>query len=429
MIVGTSCTALVKHIARNLYHTNNLTEANLLAFPLSLSHGYPSLVLLFACLDELFPDEGWDKAAHTNIIKIKESIEMQGLSNLSLFSGLSGICFAIDAASRNKTRYQKFIQTLHTYLINQISKSYFNQIEEKVTLGLPIHPELWEIISGLSGIGIYCLKAIDNEDIYNLLTKILSSLVKLATHIEIGGHKIPAWYHPSYYQFIDQDKITFPFGNFNLGMAHGIAGVMALLSIAKLNGISVKDQEYALKYFSNWLLSKKIVKNGSISWPDRISFQEEITHSKTKTGTMNAWCYGTAGVARSLYLCGKAIDSKTIQEEAIAAFESMSDVPKSPTFCHGIAGLLTLTDLMAIDSRSFQLKQRVEFLKSHLLDTYKEDRPIGFWDLELTTSNTEPQEREKIGLLDGCVGVLLTLLGPEVYPKWQPLFLINERLS
>ena len=58
--------------------------------PLTLSHGYPGLVVLFGTLDCLYPTEGWDLIAHSYVVKIIEMIEVSGVSDLSLFSGLTG---------------------------------------------------------------------------------------------------------------------------------------------------------------------------------------------------------------------------------------------------------------------------------------------------------------------------------------------------
>lgn len=68
---------------------------------LGLASGLPGVILLFSELDQLFPEDKWDEAVHVYVMKIKEVLESsENVLSPSLFSGLTGICFAIQQASR-----------------------------------------------------------------------------------------------------------------------------------------------------------------------------------------------------------------------------------------------------------------------------------------------------------------------------------------
>lgn len=407
--------------------------------PLTLSSGYPALVLLFVALDELFPSQGWDQSAHGYILAIKETLEAEGTMSLSLFGGLAGICFAVDLASKQRTRYQKLLLSLESFLIKETESSYFVPLREKIALGLPAHPELWEVISGVSGIGAYAVKNSGDPSMRTLSKEILQLVVALTGNIQIGPYSVPGWYHPRHYQFLEKDKELYPRGNFNIGMAHGVAGILAFLSIATLQGVIIEGQLEAMDRTSKWLLSKVREKQGRFFYENRIAFEEEvgIPFQKLEETPMDAWCYGTAGVARSLFLFAKATKNETVEEEAekIFCFSSRLGTFSSPTFCHGAAGLLTLTFLMAQETHSSFLKQQVEILKENLLSFYCSESPFGFKDCEpilQTRFASDPTEGEwieldKIGLLDGSVGALLALLSVETgYTAWCYPFLIQR---
>lgn len=414
--------------------------------PLSLSHGYPGILYLFASLDELSPNESWDQVAHGYVLKIKETIEMSGVTNLSLFGGLTGCCLAIQQASKGKTRYRKLLESLNNFLFQKVQDTYFSPLQEKIELKIPVSPNLYDPISGICGIGIYALKNQDCPLSIEYLQKALFFCISLTKDIKIGNHLLPGWYVPRHYQFTDSDKDFYPLGNFNLGIAHGVAGILAFLSISVLSGICINGQMEAIQKIVDWICSKKKEKKGAVSWPYRISFEEELsgTIQDFSESTMEAWCYGTAGLSRVLYLAGKALKSKDLKELSVEAFEGifqrvdLTHHFSTPSFCHGLAGFLTLTRLMARDTESIEIKKWIHKIEDAILEFYDPNHPFGFKDfepLQLENSSLNPGFEvasseiipfDKLGLLEGVSGILLSLF--PIFPKnnsWTAPFLIE----
>ncbi|WP_075884033.1 lanthionine synthetase C family protein [Candidatus Protochlamydia sp. W-9] len=390
---------------------------------LTLSHGYPGILMFFATLDEFFPDEKWDLIAHQYVIKIKEAIEAGENSDLSMFGGLTGSCLAIQQASKGKTRYQKLLNTLNSHLFNKVNEAYFDPIQEKIDLNLPIHPSLYDAISGICGIGAYALKNLDHPLALPCLTKILRMCTLLTRDIKIGSYLVPGWYIPAHYQFTEADKKAYPKGNFNLGVAHGIPGVLAFLSISAMQGILVEGQMEAIEKITHWIYSKKKYNKETPYWTYRISFEEEILNMQEDFSeiSMEAWCYGSAGIVRTLYLAGKALQNQELQQTAIENYLPINsriniNDHSTPTFCHGLAGVLTLTRLMAKDSKSADLEKFGNQLEQELLNRYNPANIFGFKDKEITfLNNSVMKERrivevDKVGLLEGVSGILLALM-------------------
>lgn len=423
----------------------NPSTSQLSWMPLSLSHGYPGLLLLFATLDQCFPEDNWDKISHQYVLKIKEVIEKEGVSDFSIFGGLSGVCFAIEQASRKKTRYQKLLGNLENYLIEGVKKDFFPLLEEKIFLGLPARMDTYDAISGVTGIGSYFLRDKASASGMTFIKKIIELLIGLCRDIRVGGQLVPGWYVPSHFQFLQHDKKIYPKGNFNLGLAHGATGILAFLSICLLNGIELPGQTETIEKIARWLQVNKRVNQWGDYWVDHIAFEKQADHSDSPF-IYDAWCYGSAGVVRALYLAGKALDAPEILQTAQSGFNAIENRIQqemsglnSPTFCHGYAGLLLMTYLMSRDLNSPSWSQLRDQLLQKLFSFYRETYPFGFKDFEPLFGDqfilnqldqAKMIEIDKVGVLEGVSGILLSLISCiSNKTDWALPFLIEGRIN
>src|SRR5262249_14295477 len=141
-----------------------------------------------------------------------------------------------------------------------------------------------------------------------------------------------------------------------------------------------------------------------------------------------AWCYGAPGVARALWLAGVSRNRREWQALAIEAMEAVYRRPTaarcidSPTFCHGVAGLLQVTARFANDTRLPAFAEAAADLAEWLLSAYEPDSLLGY-------RNWEPggARVDQAGLLDGAPGVLLALLAAstDVEPSWDRAILLS----
>jgi len=113
---------------------------------------------------------------------------------------------------------------------------------------------------------------------------------------------------------------------------------------------------------------------------------------------------------------------------AVEAMESVYRRPiaarqiDSPTFCHGVAGLLQITLRFANDTRLPVFAEAAAGLTEGLLSAYEPESLLGY-------RNWEPggTRVDQPGLLDGAPGVLLVLLAAssKVEPSWDRAFLLS----
>ncbi|AYB39516.1 lanthionine synthetase C family protein [Brevibacillus laterosporus] len=396
----------------------------------TLSHGYPGTILMFAELDRHFPEEGWNIVAHEHLLALQETIREVGVSGASMFGGIAGICFATMVASRNRKNYQRFLGQLDQLIAKRAVHLIENEHVRYQERG-GSNPHIYDVIQGVSGIGRYLLANKQISELYSALKNVLDYLVNLSQPIKLSnGSKIPGWYLTQDMQYLERDKKRYPKGNFNVGLAHGIPGPLALLSLAMREGIEVPGQRDAIRRIAEWLLRWQENDEYGIIWRDRVGLEEELGQISQPLIRRDAWCYGTPGVARSLYLAGEALQDLSYCELAIRAYDDVFKRPENHwnlyanTFCHGKAGLLQMTMRMAMVTDDERFQPHIEYLTEKLLEEFNPSLPFGYQDIEPV--GDEIIRLNKAGLLEGVAGIGLTLLSAssKQEPIWDHPFLL-----
>jgi hypothetical protein len=135
-------------------------------------------------------------------------------------------------------------------------------------------------------------------------------------------------------------------------MAHGIAGILALLSGAMRSGIQVDGHAKAVSELCATFDRYRQGSGACPWWPALISFAEY------DNGTVNSgrqgrpsWCYGTPGHARAQQLAGLALGDhermrlaeRALAERALAGCvldRKVTGLLTDASLCHGWAGVV-----------------------------------------------------------------------------------------
>ena len=280
----------------------------------------------------------------------------------------------------------------------------------------------FDVISGASGIGAYLLR----RDPYEVLPQVLTGLVSLA-ELRDGP---PRWMTPPDLLGDPSMVRQFPSGNLNCGLAHGIPGPLALLALSLRGGVEVPGHADAVRQLADWLLGHRADDQWGVNWPAAIPVTPPGARGDPGQlpPTRSAWCYGSPGVARALWLAGEALDDQGLRDFAVEAMQAVFRRPiperriESPTYCHGIAGLLQIVLRFAIDTGLPTFSGAAADLVDELLAAYEPDRPLAFASIE---PGSNPVDRA--GLLDGAPGVAMALLAAatDIEPAWDRLFLLS----
>lgn len=442
---NTNVLELIKSIAKTLadpeevirivYHEDNKHEGLRTGLQLwddiSLAGGSSGLILLFSALDTLFPGEKWDESAHKYILKIKTYLESgKWYNNLSLYGGISGVCFAVDMASKGGQRYARFLEQLEQLLLNSFQKQYLEPILSYFDQHKPVPPSLYDLISGIAGAGLYLLKKQEKPGFEELIKKIINTLLRLTKPLTVQGYEVPGWFISQEDQFNEQDKAHYSEGCFNVGLAHGIPSILGFLSLCYLHGFQEPKLKQTIEILTKWVISKRTQSKMGFSWPTAVPFLEEIgSKPSTDFHTRDAWCYGAPGVIMSLILASKVLNKKEISSIILPSVHSIIQRPREhrglpgPMVCHGIAGLLMIIHQIAESTQDSLCLSFIQELKTKLLSYYSEEHPFGFKDYD-PTGRGYYKLLDRPGLLEGSSGPLLTLLSVETgFSKWQLPFL------
>ncbi|NEW08669.1 lanthionine synthetase C family protein [Paenibacillus sp. SYP-B3998] len=395
----------------------------------SLSSGYPGICVYYSLMDHYFPDEDWASVGHDFLSRSINVIKSNGDLNISLWSGLAGIGFAAYSLSKNGTCYQGLLKQINDLILNKAEKLLDVTLNNVQNGSVYVHD--YDVISGWAGIGRYLLLFKDIPKVKETLLYIIDYFISLSQHRISGENKVPNWYVPSQNLSLDE-KLRFKDGYFNLGLAHGIPGPLAFLSQACIDGFEVKGLKEAIQHFAEWILEWELKdESGGIYLPLILELGEVVSQKVENKAHKEAWCYGTPGLMRAIWLAGKALKNEEWKAKAIESYKSTLLRPQerwdiySPTFCHGYAGLLHLTSSIYQDSNDDFFKKPILNLTRDIVKMYDENSPFLFHDIHKNSKGNDILNMP--GLLDGSVGiglVLATLIKPNLIP-WDICLLTN----
>lgn len=386
----------------------------------SVSYGNAGLAILCAALDACFPEEGWDREGHAHLSLAATSLTTQPLRTLGLFDGLCGVAFAAWMLSRNGARYQHLLTSLDEQIVARTLTSTTQVLAQQHGFA----SGQYDVISGLAGIGAYLLCRRAHPPVAQALITVLRILVCLSEE-EAG---IPHWYTPPGRIIQERWRGQYPDGLLNCGLAHGVAGPLALLALAKREAVEVEGLEAAIDRLAIWLAEHRVDDEWGVNWPAFYPAGHTLAASLPLVPARSAWCYGNPGIARALWLAGEALDRSAYHELALAAMGAVYHKPialrqiNAPTFCHGTAGVLAITLRFAQETGLSNFREASQELTEQLFAQYDPSSLLGFCNLEEDHTRVDQP-----GLLMGAAGVLLVLLAActDQTPAWDRLFLLS----
>ncbi|GAA3348787.1 lanthionine synthetase C family protein [Amorphoplanes nipponensis] len=311
----------------------------------------------------------------------------------SLFHGAPAIAFVLATTDHPQLANARAITAQATATI---ARHRLKAAHRRIDRGEQPHYAEYDLIRGLTGFGVV-LRRLGNHDTLRL---ILHYLVRLTEPL----HELPGWWchHGPH-----NDQPPLDGGHANLGMAHGIPGPLALLSLTLREGITVAGQTAAIGRICSWLDTWQQHLNGTTWWPQTLT-RTELHHGKpAQQGPLRpSWCYGTPGIARAQQLAALALDDPERGRRSETAFASCVTDPAQTeqlvdrSLCHGTAGLAATARRITADARA----------------------PIPLPVVEQLHQNAPRATDEPHGLLEGTTGV--ELVGLSTTTAWDTCLLL-----
>ncbi|MFD0278972.1 lanthionine synthetase C family protein [Kitasatospora sp. NPDC127111] len=406
--------------------------------PYGLAGGDPGIALLCAYLDRCRPEQGWDRVGHGFLATGLEGAGLVGAGtgapaarragelNTGLFSGLGGTAFAVAALSRDGTRYRRALGALDDELAPRA-----RTVAARLAADRPGRPVSdFDLVSGASGLAAALLPRGPRGSLPRPLDASLSALLGALVRLAVPDGMAARWATPPELLGDPSTRATYPYGNLNCGLAHGIPGPLAVLALALETGHRVPGQVEAVRYLADWLTVHRTDDAWGINWPSAFPLlpPDGQPPAPPPVPGRSSWCYGSPGIARALWHAGVALDDERLRALAVEALTDVLRRPPSarwlysPTFCHGVAGLLQVVLRFAHDIRLPQFVTGAEHLVDQLLARFEPARPLGYAAVEPGDNRVD-----RPGLLDGAAGVAMVLLAAatDAEPGWDRLFLLS----
>jgi len=416
--------------------------------PASLAYGWPGTAVLYGQLARYDPQ--WTRVAHHHLTAAARALSTRA-GTRGVWNGLSAVAFAAETCAVRDGDYRK----LRGQLISRVASGQL-RAPAATPSGPGVLWETYDVISGPAGTGRLLLDAVDDHSTAQIdeavvvqarqaLTEMLNRLVRITEPVEVDGERVPGWWVRPELQ-PDAERTSHPRGHFNFGLAHGVAGPLALLALATERGHIVPGQIEAMNTIARWLCRWARTDEAGPYWTTLIGWDEEIDPGRPRvTMARSAWCYGAPGIAVALHRAGAVLGEAKLRDLAVRALHAVIDRAErdwrltGPGMCHGYGGLLNIFTRIAEAEDDPVLRAGALRVASRVLDHADENAPFVFPDVVPEPNAGRGLVRvNTAGLLDGAAGAGCALLsvipptllapGGQVRPAgrpWDRVFLLG----
>ncbi|HEX4964378.1 MAG TPA: lanthionine synthetase C family protein [Thermoanaerobaculia bacterium] len=372
-----------------------------------LAGGTAGLALFFSYLDQARPEEGFDELA---MELLEEAVTATAESPLlpSLYSGFSGVGWIMEHLRGRLYEDEE-------------GEDSGEEVAAALAEHVGITPWLghYDLISGLVGFGVYARERLPRSGGKECLRRVVERLSELAEH---GPHGATWLTGPG---LMPQREVDlFPAGSYNLGLAHGVPGVIALLGVAQESGI---ESQPLLDDAVAWLLAQKLPAD------EESVFGYSVAAGVEQGSSRVAWCYGDLGIAASLLVAARAIGESDWEREALAithraaarSLESSGVIDAG--LCHGAAGVAHLFNRLHQATGDPALGDAARRWIDQTLALRTPGVGIGGYQMWVPDEDRNLGWRDDPGFLTGSLGVGLALLAAatEVEPEWDRVLQVS----
>lgn len=400
---------LVHEIARALRDPSVRIPAKPNATHYSLGSGAAGIALFFAYLHRAEPTKGHDDVARDALDEAANGLESVDM-RAGLYAGISGVAWAV--------------AHLRGMILPEEDEGLFEAIDDALEELLEVTPWTgnFDLVEGLVGYAVYALERLPDPRAESLLERIVEHLDQTARRTADGV----AWWTSPHLLHPVQQRNT-PEGYYNLGVAHGIPGVIALLSRVAASGVARSRCSGLAQEATRWLLRQQL----PAGLDSRFGAWKNLVDPPSSARM--AWCYGDPGIAVALHSAARhleqageprppwADDFLQLARESALRPAGQSLVADTP-LCHGSIGLAHLYNRMRIATGEEVFERAARFWIDYTFEHLHPDLGIaGFASSEPGGWKTRP------GFLGGAAGAGLALLAAvtPIAPEWDRILLAS----
>ncbi len=375
----------------------------------SLGGGDAGIALFFAYLAEAFPGEGYEDTA---LELLERAIDGMGRfeSWPALYSGFPGVAWVVEH--------------LQGRLLDPAEGDPCEGVAVSLQSYLDRSPwrDDFDLIRGLVGLGVFALERRPRSAGERCLELAVARLGEICER----GPQGFAW-RSAPEHLVPELRATSPEGHYNLGVAHGLPGVIALLGQAHAAGVAQDDARSLLAGAVDWLLAQEQPPGAGSLYP----YSVDPGGGESKP-TRLAWCYGDLGIAAALLVAARSAGVPAWEQRALAIARAAAARPVEASgvvdigLCHGAAGAAHLFNRLYRASGEPVFAEAARFWLEKALDMRRDDEGIAGFLAYVPDDRGEMGWREDPGFLTGAAGLGLALLAAAtpIDPAWDRVLLV-----
>jgi hypothetical protein len=370
----------------------------------------PGPALLFSYLAACSPDDPHLPAVGPHLEAALRNTP-EGPLHACLYGGLAGLGWgAIHVQAALHVDSEEIAEEIDDTLAEYLDRSSWT--------------DAYDLISGLVGLGVYALERLPCPSAKTCLELILSRLTETAERRPEG---LTWWSHPNWIG--EWSRARCPHGYYNLGVAHGVPGVIGLLGGVIAADVDVSRARPLLEGAVDWLLSQD--PPDELGYPFWLEARSGTPHRPSRV----AWCYGDAGIAAALLSAARAAGEATWEGAARRIARRAARRPPQDCgiadacLCHGAAGLGHLFNRLYQATDEPELGEAARFWFEQTFALRQPGKAVaGFPSWEVVPGG-EKTWVASAGFLNGAAGVGLALLAAvaPVEPTWDRILLVSLR--
>lgn len=298
------------------------------------------------------------------------------------------------------------------------------EIDEALLTYLSTLTELdeYDLISGVVGLGVYARERLSRPSGAALLERVVDLLAAQAE----TGPEGTAWFTPPD-RLPEWQREIYPRGLYNLGVAHGIPAVVALLAIACRRGVAAGRARPLLDGTVRWLLAHELPAGKGSCFGTCFVAGEDSGASRL------AWCYGDPGIAATLLVAARAVGEPAWEDKALEVARAAArrlpehSAVRDAGVCHGAAGLAHLFNRFWQASGEEVFRDAARSWIERTLELRVPGEGIAGFRAWHAQPGSNGQWAAEPGFLEGATGVALVLLAAvsTVEPEWDRLLLVS----
>lgn len=378
-----------------------------------LGNGSPGISLFLAYHSALAETIPWRVPAASILCRAAYDAQTAPFPQ-SFLNGLSGVAWAIDHL---RQEFDLHVDCEPGPTVTRLLDDRLSQTPCR---------EVYELAHGLVGYGVYAAEQLDVPGRRGVLENVIDRLAGLALPSSHGG--VTWWTAPK--NLGEEQRTEAPRGHFNLGLAHGVPSVIAILAYACKLGVREEKARALLDRAMTWLRAQRQPDNAGSCFGTIFPLGARPSPRASRI----AWCFGDLGLSAALYWAARNIGDENMAEEALDIARKTARRPPETSrvteasICHGAAGNAHIFNRFYQATRDELFRDTARYWLERTFAYHdNSDEPK---DVPVTKKRDGSMARtwpEKPGIFGGLSGIGLALLGAVTSrePAWDRMLLIS----